>query len=293
MPVLSTLLLSFVLAFFSITGLLAQHVHHGQTDHDVESDPAVIDFLQRARVATEVYHNLEAAIAAGYRLMGPDMPNMGEHWIHPRLAVHSSFDPSRPSVLTYVRVSGKPVLTGVAYTQTVGPGEKPPNFPFDGAWHYHAGSLDEEAFGLTPHGMMHEDGGEPRLAMLHIWIWKSNPDGLFTADNWGLSFVRLSLPVPSKVSPDASRALFLVSGGVDYFSRMVQVAGDPTPKEREAVRKKLMAYQAKVRKYLAQKDEASHNPDVVELAGFWQALWVEIAEEVSPELWSQLHTFVE
>ena len=276
----------------AISDVRAQHTHSVPHHGDLESDSSVVAFVREARAATDVYHSLEAAIAAGYRLMGPDMPNMGEHWINPRIAVRRPFDPARPSVLTYVRVDGKPVLTGVAYTVPVRPGESPPTFPFEGAWHYHAASLEAEAFGHKPHTMEQAATDEPRLAMLHAWIWVENPDGLFTADNWALSLARLSLPAPSEVPPPAAKALFLLEGGVDYYARMVQLAGSPSPEEREAVRAILTTYRDEVQQRLARTAKAKHAPDLAALAELWEDLWEEMAQQVSPELWAQIGNLV-
>ena len=282
-------LIALALCCGPIADVHAQHAHpSGHHGKAVESDSAVVAFVREARAATDVYHSLEAAIAAGYRLMGPDMPNMGEHWIHPRMAVRRPFDPARPSVLTYVRVDREPVLTGVAYTVPVRPGEAPPAFPFEGAWHYHAASLEEEAFGHKPHAMAPAEADEPRLAMLHAWIWTGNPDGLFAADNWALSFVRLGLPVPPEVPPPAAKALFLVEGGVDYYARAVQLAGPPSPAEREAVRATLFAYRNEVQRHLARAAEAGRPPELAALTKLWKTLWEEVAQEVSPELRSQI-----
>jgi hypothetical protein len=193
-------------------------------------------------------------------------------------------------VLSYLRVNGKPILTGVAYARPVQRGETPPPFVLPGLWHFHSGSIDEETLLLNPRSMDHGSADQPRLAMVHAWIWMENPGGLFAQDNWALPFRRLGLPVPDMVPPQASKALFLLSDGVDYYARLVETAGTPTDADRAAVQRVLERYHARVqRRYQTMRDaNAVTEDDVSWLASQWQAIWGALKENVSPALWAQI-----
>jgi hypothetical protein len=77
-----------------------------------------------------------------------DFPAMGEHWIQIGLLFGGRRDPTRPELLTYVTVEGRPRLTGVAYAAALLPGESPPAGP-GLVWHDHVGTIDVES--LIPH----------------------------------------------------------------------------------------------------------------------------------------------
>ena len=301
MIVLAPIMLALFMS--NATDTKAQHVHGADRSADtniIDDDPAVDVFVREAREATKAFHQLESAIAAGYQRMGPDMPNMGEHWIHPRMVVQQSFDPARPSVLTYLRVGGNAMLTGVAYTQLIRPGESPSPLPFEGVWHYHSGNLEEEAFGHAAHEMTHDEPDGMRLGMIHAWIWVDNPDGLFSADNWALPFVRIGVAVPPEVPPSAGKAMYLLDRGIEYYARMVELVGRPSPQEREIIHETLAAYQDSVRSHLddysqpdAEEQIAAQEVDVGALTSLWIGLWEEVAQNSGPELRSKLSSLME
>ncbi len=255
----------------------------------VEGDSVIAAFVRQARAATRKYHSVDAAIAAGYRLIGPDFPGMGEHWVHVRLAIQRKFDRARPNVLTYLQVEGERILTGVAFAIPVLPGGSPPDFPFPEAWHYHSGTIDEEALILNPHAMDHGDAEEARLAMVHAWVWTENPGGLFEQDNWALPFLRLGLLVPDEIPPQAGKALFLLTGGVEYYAQLVQLAGEPDPEDKAAVREILSKYHELVRAAVElAMSERAHPVQTPELSHLWHALWAEIQQRVSKRLWTRI-----
>jgi hypothetical protein len=196
-----------------------------------QSEPAAGDvaaFVATVRASTERYRDRAAAIADGYRRIGPDFPSMGEHWVSVPLVVRGEVDPRHPPILEYVTVDGAPVLAGVAYTQLVR--DRQPSAPLPApasAWHYHAGSVSEESFILG-----HARGGEgrepdrgPRVAVLHAWVWLENPAGLFATDNWALPWHRLGItPPPGSAEPTpAGLAAALATGGRDYFLTLLRL----------------------------------------------------------------------
>ena len=234
-------------------------------------------FLAATRSALEAYADPADALAAGFRPLGPDMPHMGQHWVHPGRAVSRDLDPSQPAMLTYLDVGGRAVLTGAAFTIPVAAGASPPDFPAPGAWHAHAGRLQDEAFGLVPHGV--QDANRPRLAMLHAWTGVANPDGVWAADNWALPFVRGGYAVPPHVPPAAGRAVALAVGYEPFFNEAVARAARPTPEESEAVAALLSHHRAAIRSRL-EATPAGQPPDPAALADAWRQLWTELERAV-------------
>lgn len=249
------------------------HVHTSAT----APTPEQAAFLDATRAALARFSRQDDAIAAGFRPLGPDMPHMGQHWVHPGRAVSGRFDAAAPAMLTYLDVGGVPVLTGAAFTVPVGPGETLPAFPFEGAWHAHAGRLMDEAFGLVPHGT--RDDGHPRLAMLHAWTEAPNPDGVWAADHWGLPFLRRGLAVPTHVPPDAGRAVALVAGYAPFYREAARRAASLTIDEASAVDGALAHHAAHVERLLGAVPPGEA-PGTDALAAAWQALWVDVEHAV-------------
>ena len=77
------------------------------------------DLVTAMRAGTARYRDLAAAIADGYRQIGPDFPTMGEHWVNAGLLVGGVLDPARPQVLEFASINGRPTLIGVAYAALV------------------------------------------------------------------------------------------------------------------------------------------------------------------------------
>lgn len=269
----------------------APHVEHGASPSlSAEEEERVAAVIERVREVTGRYHDLDAAIGAGYRLVGPDFPGMGEHWVHPQYLLQRDLSVERPAILSYVRIDGHPVLTGVAYARPVRSGETPPDFIAPGLWHYHSGTVDEETLLLNPRSMDHDARDQPRLAMFHAWVWTENPSGLFAQDNWALPFIRLGLPVPDAVLPQAGKALFLESDGVDYYARLIDVAGEPGEADRAAVRSVLERFHQRLQVPLQrlQGVNAVTAQDQDELAALWEELWRAIEDAVSPAVWKRI-----
>lgn len=186
-----------------------------QTSPATSADQQLID---AARTASVQFQDRNAAIRAGYRRLGPEIPEMGEHWINPIMIVESKFDPTRPPVLTYANINGRPTLTGVAYALAIRPGESPPPTGVSGTWHDHAASVGVE----LASGDHHRSVSGPRVVMLHVWAWVDNPDGPFADANWALPYVRLGVSVPDTVDALAARAAALSRGGVTYYADVLR-----------------------------------------------------------------------
>ena len=234
-------------------------------------------FAAAVRASTERYRDRAAAIADGYRRVGPDFPSMGEHWVSIPLVVRDQIDPLRPAVLEYVTVAGRPTLAGVAYTQLVREG--PPRAPLPApasAWHYHSGSVDEESF-LLGHAQAHravDSTGRPRIAVLHAWLWLANPAGLFATDNWALPWHRLRLqPPPESERPTpAAMAAALGTGGEAYFLALLRLREGLSAAEAARVAAVLDRHGDHWASRLQAVADRDLSPPLAELSAGWSAL---------------------
>jgi hypothetical protein len=248
-----------------------------------QSAPAdsVAGFVGAVREATARYRDRSAAIADGYRQIGPDFPSMGQHWISVPLVVRDGVDPLRPPILEYVTVGGKPVLAGVAYVQLIRDGMPESPLPAPAAaWHYHAGSVDEESFILGHVGGGHatDSTGRPRVAVLHAWVWLDNPAGIFATDNWTLPWYRLGIEAPpgSGGPSAAGSAAALAAGGESYFLTLLRLRNGLSSDRAEQVGTILARYGREWRRRLASVAERRQPQPVAELADGWSRLEAEL-----------------
>jgi hypothetical protein len=273
----------------------AQTTPHHQALGHVADSALTTSFIEAAREATRRYHDRAAAVADGFRLLGPDFPAMGEHWVQPGRMVEGRLDVARPQALSYAIIEGQPVLTGVIYAKPLVPGEAPPAFPAPGfPWHDHAGAIDEESV-LLHHLPTSGDGaGGVRLTMLHAWVWVANPDGVFSADNWALPFIRLDLDVPGDIPADAARMLSLLAGGDRYYRMLLRALARPTPEEEAAAAERIAAARAGLEAWLhgAGRGRALDEATLAELTTGWRELWVGIAGELRPAAARRLHPLI-
>jgi hypothetical protein len=152
-------------------------------------NPELTKALAALRDTTDIYHDIDVALAAGYRPSAAGCESnstgaMGIHYGHPALlgVVRGSnpvrgtdpvIDPLRPEVLLYEpQPDGSRRLVGVEFVvyraawDAANPGVKPT----------FAGVQFNEMFGPLSHG--HTDHYE-----LHVWIWRNNPSGMFAPWN--------------------------------------------------------------------------------------------------------------
>ena len=171
--------------------------------HDHASGPPVsyaelkdtVSRLERARQATAKYQDARVAEADGYRAIGPDVPGMGIHYV--LSAAQAGFDVEKPPILLYEKNPSAPggfSLVGVSYLLTAaeGPDGQPLNSPFPkslAVWHRHENIcvLPDRS---TPMGLSkdqcREKGGDFTAEtpwMVHAWIWKDSPLGVFSPEN--------------------------------------------------------------------------------------------------------------
>jgi hypothetical protein len=151
--------------------------------------------LERARLATAKYQDVHVAEADGYQVLGPDIPGMGVHFV---LTMEpNGFDLEKPPILLYEKnpaASGGYTLVGVSYLWNAaeGPDGQPLAPPFPKAlalWHRHD-NICVLPHLENPHGLSEsqcrEQGGHfvaKTQWLVHAWIWKENPAGVFSPEN--------------------------------------------------------------------------------------------------------------
>jgi hypothetical protein len=151
--------------------------------------------LERARQATAKYQDVHVAEADGYHQIGPDFPGMGVHFV--QTLEPKGFDVEKPPILIYQKrpeAGGGYSLVGVVYlwNGVAGPDGQPLDPPFPKSlarWHRHTNLC--MAPGLAnPHGLTESEcraqGGHfvPEAPwMVHAWIWKDSPAGVFSDQN--------------------------------------------------------------------------------------------------------------
>jgi hypothetical protein len=128
--------------------------------------------LKAVKQSTARYNSTTQANRAGYYgddhcAYDPDLGAMGYHWVNSDL-IDPMFDPLQPEVLLYERdKNGNYKLIGVEYI-VIDIGQDHPHFgdhPFD--------------IGGTPVPVDHWS--------LHVWLYKENPNGIFTPYNPAVS----------------------------------------------------------------------------------------------------------
>ena len=172
----------------------ADHAGHASASRRVGSFGAeVLASLAEVRQATARFHDIDAAFAAGYTVWSPDPfapnascptsaeGNMGYHLVNVGLrggaanpaAGDAVIDPLLPEMLLYEkRLDGKTHLIGVEY------------LVFTAAWERvnGAGAAPPEVFGEPLPASLHTFPGNPNPIPhyeLHVWLWTSNPLGMF------------------------------------------------------------------------------------------------------------------
>jgi hypothetical protein len=244
------------------------------------------EFIAGARAGTAGYRDVQVARAAGYRPVGPDFPGMGRHWIHPGLILRDTLDPAAPPILEYTEIDGRLSLVGVAYAKLVHDATAPTGLPVPAAaWHFHQGTVEEESFLRSHAGLVHVatvGAKEPRIAVLHAWIWLENPDGLLATDNWALPYARLGYRMPAGASQDAARAVALAAGdgGRAYVEALLRAVGRPSPAEEQALARLVERHQVAARALLP--------GDATTLAHCWMELLEDVRAVVRPEVWERL-----
>ncbi len=168
-----------------------EHVH-GTPGPVTAAQRVVLDWqLAEAKTATTRYKDIDAAKADGYIQVTQFIPGLGLHMANLRIPT-STFDPAKPQVLLYEPdAKGNLRLVGVAY-EFLHTNDTPPAGFAGGSdvWHYHTNLCFQKGGSVT---IARDDvackavGGlvfqRQTSWLLHAWIWKTNPDGVFTEVN--------------------------------------------------------------------------------------------------------------
>ena len=119
-----------------------------------------------AREATEAFHDIAAAEAAGYSNTGlPCFDGQGYHWINPSLI--GTNDVTKPHILVYFPRNDHMQLVALEWiTPIVDETTQPP-----------------ELFGHHFHGPNNVPGVPFSFFALHVWAWLANTDGMFEDGN--------------------------------------------------------------------------------------------------------------
>jgi hypothetical protein len=146
--------------------------------------------LAKARVATAKYAtSLHAARADGYGILTKMIPDMGFHFINPKI---SGFDVTKPPILVYEKRNGRWQLGALEWVFPSRP--KTPPLPgarygsFPAACHYKDGTFVAAAAEAACAAKAPGSGAafnfwHPRLVTLHVWLWYPNPAGLYASMN--------------------------------------------------------------------------------------------------------------
>jgi len=137
--------------------------------------------LAQVRRATARFHDLDAALAAGYQLgwvngagnriitgcvSHPTDGAMGYHYFRPDLMADLAVDPLQPEVLVYAPGDDGLQLAAVEWVVR-GPNTNPPGLS--------ATEPPPTLMGMPMHILVPAVG----FYVMHAWVWKPNPAGMF------------------------------------------------------------------------------------------------------------------
>jgi hypothetical protein len=147
-----------------------------------ERPEASTGFVHEVRQATDRFHDVTAAMAAGYVsaascASGPTEGAMGVHYVHTAFIDDGVLDVQRPEVLVYEPRDGQLRLVAVEF--------------FVDAHQWDAANAGPPVLGGQ---LFHYVGAPNRLRLpahyeLHVWAWKRNPHGTFSDWNPRVSCV--------------------------------------------------------------------------------------------------------
>jgi hypothetical protein len=153
---------------------------HSMAAHGVTAlDPEIEAQLAQVREVTARFHDLDAALAAGYQLgwvngsgvriitgcvSNPTAGAMGYHYFNSELMADLTTNVLHPEVLVYApEENGKLKLAAVEWVVR-GPNSNPPGV-----------SSPPSVLGMPMHILVPAVG----FYLMHAWIWKPNPAGIF------------------------------------------------------------------------------------------------------------------
>jgi hypothetical protein len=165
----------------------------GGTTRDVHSRASAAPLAQSlaaARLATAKYAtSLERAKADGYQIITQMIPDMGYHYLNPKVA---GFNVTKPAILVYLKRGNTWQLGALEWVFTSKP--KTPPLPgarygaFGAACHYVDGTFvpaatQDECAKTSPQSGAAFGFWHPNLVTLHVWLWYPNPSGIYSGTN--------------------------------------------------------------------------------------------------------------
>lgn len=253
---------------------------HDGVLHDPALPAATKTQIHAAADAVRRYQDIAVAKRDGWKPFGGDEPLMGQHWVREKGPDYVSSTPridfAQPSNLMYAEIGGRMVLTGVAFTVRLGPGEALPD-GFAGSadkWHVHdfeaaiAAATETRpvlrwlANSWIDRNYRQKGDNRGRVAMVHAWVTLPNPDGIFADHNRTLPYLKLGLPTAwaEGASLQAARGLNLATskGCADQLDGAIWIA-DTGPVKARQLRQACAQAAAHVREGLAARDKQRVN----------------------------------
>ncbi len=182
-----------ILSVFIITACTTEQFDDLKTE-DVELKKASASqnkLLAEIKSATAKYHDLDAAVADGYQLdphcvEHPILGAMGHHAVNPS-RIGSTVIPSEPGVLVYeLMKNGKYRLVAVEFLIPAAvwdPENSGPPMLGEVEFDDHTELIWVEDESGNP-VQVNAKGGPPFAHyQLHVWVWKNNPNGMYTPFN--------------------------------------------------------------------------------------------------------------
>ena len=146
--------------------------------------------LAAMRVATAKYAtNLARAKADGYKIITPMIPDMGIHYLNPKI---TGFDVTKPPILVYQKRGNSYYLGALEWVFPAKPKTAPlPGATygaFGAACHYVDGTFvpatTQDACATTsPQSGAAFSFWHPNLVTFHVWLWYQNPAGIYSGTN--------------------------------------------------------------------------------------------------------------
>lgn len=163
---------------------------HGASATTGTASPKLAAQVALSRLATSKYvTNLALAKKDGYGVITQMIPNMGWHFLNPKI---TNFDVRKPPILVYGKRGATWQL--VAYEWVFPEKPKTPPLPgatygsFAAACHYKDGTFvfrasQDACAPKSPQSSAAFGFWHPDLVTLHLWAWYPNPGGVYSGTN--------------------------------------------------------------------------------------------------------------
>jgi hypothetical protein len=165
----------------------------GGTTHQAHSRASATPLAQSlaaARLATAKYAtDLNRAKADGYQIITQMIPDMGYHFLNPKV---TGFNVTKPAILVYLKRGSTYQLGALEWVFTSKPAKPPlPGAKygaFGAACHYVDGTFvpaasQDECAKTSPQSGAAFGFWHPNLVTLHVWLWYPNPSGIYSGTN--------------------------------------------------------------------------------------------------------------